>query len=44
MRYENENFDQLVSTFAKVSSTPTSKKLGTGVSTINIIYDYNCDA
>jgi hypothetical protein len=43
MGYESENFDELVSTFAKVSSTLTSMKLGTGVSTINILYDFNCD-
>jgi len=46
MGYENENFDQLVSTFAKVSSAPISIKLGTGVPTIHIIrvYDFIYDA
>jgi hypothetical protein len=44
MEYGNKNFDPLVSTFTKVSSAPISMKFGTGVSTIKIIYDFNCDA
>jgi hypothetical protein len=44
MGYENENFDQLDFTFAKVFSGPISIKIGTGLSTINIIYYFNCDA
>jgi len=44
MAHENENFNQPVSTFAKVSSAPISIKLGTGLSTIYITYDFNCDS